>query len=259
MSSLRFLAHNQLHEVIFGFMQIKDVLTYRQIHSKCDEIVACHAETQIQDAVGQDLSIAAILGDSEARPIRFLDARLLKVLVLRGHDIVNVLSKSPGGVRSVSAKLIQGTSQQMITNALGALIRAATTVESARSLRHVDVSEVGDSHVSTAFVEMVVAYSTELRYLDSSGFRSKTFRSDSVLARLATNCRLLQHLNIGGRDGEVTDEGMSLIAVNCRDLRYLNIRDTSDISDKSMKVVATNCLKLQVVMSVIPSVFRMNP
>ena len=241
------MAHSQLHEVLFAFLPTRDVLAYRQIHSKCDEIVACLAETQIQDAVGQDLSEMALQGaDSEFTPRRQLDARLLKMLVIRGDDISNILSRSPGGVRSLSTKLLRGAFNDNLMKVFSALC-GAVTEETARTIVHVDVSNDDNGDVSDTFIHLVATHSTHLRCLDSSGFRRQKFRRDDVLTLIAANCRQLQHLNLGGLNGEITDEGMKLIAVNCYQMRYLNTNKASRISDKSMKVVATNCLKLQVV------------
>ena len=275
MSSLHFLAHSQLHEVLFAFLHTKDVLLYRQIHSKCDEVVVSHAKTSIQDAVGQDLSDQAVeqesmrmwiwmaavseaessrQGHSKVTPMRQLDASLLKLLVLRGDDIGEILSKSPGGVRCLSSKFIRKPSKS-VSKAIGTLC-GAMTMETVRTLVHVDVSNVDNGDVSDTFIHLVATRSAQLQYLDSSGFRSRKFRRDDVLALIAANCRQLHHLNLAGGDGGgpslfagkfFTDEGIKLIAANCHQLRVFNINDTSVVTDDAMKVVATNCPQLQVV------------
>ena len=275
MSSLHFLAHSQLHEVLFAFLHTKDVLLYRQIHSKCDEVVVSHAKTSIQDAVGQDLSDQAVEQEStrmwraeisvegqssETTPIRQFDAVLLKLLVLGGDDIGEIMSKSPGGVRCLSSEVIirksrYAGSSKSVSKAIGTLC-GAMTEETARTLVHIDFSYVDNDHVSDTFIHLVATYSTELRYLDSSGFRSRKFRRDDVLALIAANCRQLQHLNLAGVNGPLrshyaekffSDEGIKLIAANCHQLRVFNINDTSVVTDDAMKVVATNCPQLQVV------------
>ena len=59
MSPLQFLAHSQLHEVLFSFLPVEDVLHYRCIHSACDALVVHYARDQLLDVVGQDVSMSA--------------------------------------------------------------------------------------------------------------------------------------------------------------------------------------------------------
>ena len=54
--ALSCLAHPQLHEVLFMFLNADEVMWYRCIHSSCHEVVAHYAKDTLQDVVGQDLA-----------------------------------------------------------------------------------------------------------------------------------------------------------------------------------------------------------
>ena len=77
MSELQFLAHSQLHEVLFAYLATADILRYRCVHSECDAVVIHFVETQLQDVLGQDYPGALSIGHKDADVVpRILDAHL---------------------------------------------------------------------------------------------------------------------------------------------------------------------------------------
>ena len=143
---LAFLNHQQLHEVLFGFLEPEDVLNYRRIHSECDHLVVRYATNQVQDFVGQDLPPTASWDDERPEAyhrvldsqFKVLDSRFLRLLSVRGDDIGHVLAGSANGVRTLAVGLIRGKTLVAITKALGTLCSTMAD-DLVAELRHIAV------------------------------------------------------------------------------------------------------------------------
>ena len=90
--------------MLFEFLQVEDVANYRCIHSQCEEIVVNYAQMQLQDVLGQDLSI-----DDEGGH-RTMDASLVQLLLANKCSIDELLMNSMCGVRPLSMRLFSGGS-----------------------------------------------------------------------------------------------------------------------------------------------------
>ena len=264
--ALNFLAHSQLHEVLFCFLSVEDVLKYRYLHSDCDTVVVLHAQSHVHDVFGQELPPDSTEnGWSEStteHEFRTLEPRLLKLLVALGNDIGDVLASSPSGARSLSAKLIRGTHrdiQKVFLTLCGAIKE-----EWVRTLVHVDLISV-KGEVCAILVPWVAHYASDLRVLavDENGaslvaknavsirslkcWHARGMISDGpIKAVVALNCQSLLTLDVSYTDGRVTDESIKLVADICPHLRSLDVSSTAGfITDYSMKLIANNCRELR--------------
>ena len=114
MTQLSFLAHGQLHEVLFDFLQTKDILDFRCIHSKCDAQVVLYAKTQLQDVVGQEVDHLPLYHENGTVAFylkRTMDSVLMMLLLRCGEDIALVLTQSTGAVRFIGRRLFTGKVQ----------------------------------------------------------------------------------------------------------------------------------------------------
>ena len=107
MSGQRFLSHSQLHEVLFDFLSPEDLLSYRCIHSVCDNLVIGFAKTQLQDVFGQDVLIEKELHVISSRAqtknevgVRQVHGCLVVLLKAHEEDIGKVFGGSVDGLRS---------------------------------------------------------------------------------------------------------------------------------------------------------------
>ena len=196
MASLSFLAHTQLHEVLFDFLTVEDVLSYRTIHTACDDVMVHYAKAKLQDVIGQDIcpSLPFDANDSSEKEEiinRTIDARFVNLLAIRGDDIGYLFLESGCGVRSLSAKLIRRTTRLMLVAALKQIF-GAISEDSAQGLLHVDVFTHLDA-VPDGFVPMIATHSTQLRSLNIA---SHNTIKDDTMRLVATNCRQLESLNI---------------------------------------------------------------
>ena len=232
MSNLAFVAHKQLHEVLFSFLPPQGVLDYRCVHTACDEVVSNYAVSQVQDVIGQDFK------EQEQR--RKLHSSLVKLLIKQGTDLGEILAASANGARSIGARLMHGSSKG-VTESLNAICRSMKE-ESVRTLLHADLSTTS-TEVCTTFLARVAASASKLVYLSVNGH--STSNLDELMKLVAANCRELQVLDVNFTKDCVTDESMKLIAANCRKLRSLDVGFTIGITDESMKVVAENCHELE--------------
>ena len=268
MSSLNFLTHNQLHEVFFEFLDGKDILQYRAVHSACDAVVLGYARTQLQDVLGQDLCRA-----TKVCP-RSMDTALVSFLVKRGGGIGNTVNTSAGGVRSLSTRLFHGKNEVKAAKALETVIAQANE-DWAHSLVYVDVRHIATkayplvtlvSRPGNSLVSLNVSRAHGERMIDGS------IKDDSI-KRVADNCPQLEFLDVSWNGTAISDESMKqvatkrlqlrsldishclrcitdvsikLLATNCIQLRTLNVGSTSGgITDESIKLVAANCLQLR--------------
>ena len=247
-SSLQFLAHNQLHEVLFPFLRDDDLAHYRSIHKVCDQVMLIYAVGQIKDVVGQELGTIVhnsetdySLSKEESDSPRYLRAFLVKLLIARKYGIRSVLATCRGGVRTMSVKLLNG-SPTAVHVAFHALCEAAATSTLVRSLRHVNVSGASGPGVA-GFLQSVAQFSVQLESLDISGAASIV--SSKLVKQAATNCPRLKSLNVQGTGGRVTDDAMLAVAANCAELQHLNVRSSGGtITDKSMVPLLSNCSQL---------------
>ena len=240
-----FLAHQQLHEVLFTFFEPEVALDYRCIHSACDALVAHYARTRLQDVVGQDLDTAS--GEQAKAVPRTIDVCFLKLLVSRGENIEAVLANSEGGVRTISPKLFSGEPPASINSAVN-LLCSVMTKELARGLRHVHLQEGSPFDCAVAdiihrvFMHLVGTSSFGLRSLNTT----TTNISDSDITDLVHNCHQLQSINIENSDGKITDTTMKVLVTNCSQLRSLNISWTDGkITDEVLELLANNCRELR--------------
>ena len=136
---LDLLAHNQLHEVLFDYLEIEDVLQYRLIHSACDDRLLFYAQTQAKDVFGQELLMIALVNSRHERwedfsmisPLNFIDPEapvisceatsvrtihvgLFKLLVDRG-ELLDVIAGSRGGC--LVQKLVRGATPYCMLSA----------------------------------------------------------------------------------------------------------------------------------------------
>ena len=259
MSGVKFLAHSQLHEVLFHFLEGEDVLQYRAIHSMCDAVVQNYARTHLQDVLGQDLT-----PKDNCCP-RSIHAGLLFLLLQNGEDIKQILTASPVGIRSISPQLVHEKRDSLFSKAVDIII-AATTPDLARNLICLDFG-MTSKDVAEALIALVATPGNALVSLKASNKYGNI--SNDVIQLLANNCPQLQYLGISWthiRDDSmklfamnctqlialdasnslITDATIMAIAENCRQLQSLNVSKTRGrITDDSIKLVATSCLALR--------------
>ena len=239
MSSLQFLTHEQLHEVLFDFLPLTDLLNYRCIHSACHDMLSVYSKAQVQDVIGQDLSasLEAEYREVEIQP-RTVDACLVQLLLGCGEGICQVLLASPGGVRSLSTSILRGTSKAK-ASAISTLC-SSFTGELVQDLVHVDLSAVAETSSTAAFLKLVGEHASHLRSLNVGGPRSA---NDDAIAVAASNCPELQVLDISYNS--TSDHCFGLVATGCRQLRCINVFGTNAITDKSICLIAANCPSLR--------------
>ena len=237
-TGIDFLAHKQLHEVLFDFLPEEEVLNYRRVHSACDTVVECWAQARIQDTLGQELP-STEWQEPQTAP-RTVDVCFLNLMKIRGRDLKDVIASLPGGVRSLSPKLLRGESKSVSKSFKS--ICAAMTAESVLNLQHVDVSNTADDAIA-ALLRSVAASAKELQYLSASG---TPFTTDEIVKLVATNCTKLESLDVSWIDGRIEEDSVMLLATNCAQLKSLNIGATgSEFTDNSIEHVATNCPQLE--------------
>ena len=235
MSSLNFLAHKQLHEVLFAFLPMEDVLNYRSVHSECDEVVTHFTCALLQDVFGQDLSF------ENGTEHRMLDPKYLNLLTVRGDDIGQILAASSDGVRSVGRGLLCDSVGGVPSFGL---ICSKLTPVSVHRLLHVDLSFC-EELVLDAFYQLVAAHCPQLRSLQLCSPTCSSV-NDDWLGLLATNCRELRFLDVSFTNRKITDASMKVVATNCLHLQTLNLcRTDGSITDETMSIMASNCTQLQ--------------
>ena len=170
-----FLAHKQLHEVLFSFLATEDIFSCRAVHSECDNVVVHYAQTQLQHVLGQDLTIET--------PCSSVDHRLIVLLKTRGDSIKEILLDSAGVVRSFSAQVFRGENIGRAIRALSEVM--VEDVALLRGLRYVDFTGLSGS-VSDDFVDLVATHSHELRFLNLKGLRMR-----NACPTVDSNCPML--------------------------------------------------------------------
>ena len=182
MTGLAFLAHKQLHEDIFSFLDPDAVLNHRTIHSECDAVVRRYAESRIQDVLGQELVASApteyqdigrthVLRrsheaartevDMASKP-RTVDTSLVK---LNAQVLDRIIASSEAGVRNVCVELIRGA--PCAVNHVISLICRGMTPESTRQLHHLDVGGTAGA-VPAEFLFMVSQNACNLASLSTA-------------------------------------------------------------------------------------------
>ena len=209
-SGLEFLAHNQLHEVLFGFLEVKDVLNYRCLHSACDDVVMHYAEMQLQDVLCQNMP-----AEFDAAFPRTMDVCLVKLLRSRADDFGHLLASIAHSIRCITG------SRNLFRGAQNTICAALCEI-----------------------VDVVASNCPQLQLLGVGRMDGKN--TDDTLKRVAAHCPQLQRLEVLYANGGITDESMKLFATNCRQLKYLNLRYGIAITDASIELVAHNCPELQV-------------
>ena len=246
MSGFELLKHHQLHEVLFAYLDTNHLLDCRCIGSECDEMVVRYAQGQLQDVLGQDLTqgcLPGLDGDmvcdicSLDCSLRTVNACLVKLLLVCGEG----LGQSATGVRSLSAKLIAGTTSTFVLKVFNALCEAMT-IDSMEDLLHVDVGKAS-TPASANLVLLAGTYATHLRSVILDADDGIT---DKELGIVATNCRKLKFLSVWNTSDRITDRSISRVARNCTELQSLDVSRTGMISDDSMEALLSNCKQLRI-------------
>ena len=236
-SSMDFLAHQQLHEVLFSYLEPEDVLRYRTIHSECNKVVLHYARTQLRDVVGQDLSESTPGAEDFEVIHRRIASSFVKLLTTCGEDIGQLLASAPGGVRTLGEALISIRSPSSPARALNSLL-GSLTEELLKELLHIDLCYVGKLS-SERILPMLAQHASKLRSL------SLNYASEEMMKLVAANCPVLESFTIWFPMLKITDDALTALAQQGH-LRLLALlRTGEDITDKSMAVVATNCLELR--------------
>ena len=237
-SGINFLAHKQLHEVLFSYLEPIDVLAYRAIHSECDNMVLHYARTQLQDVVGQDLSRLALRTDSPEASHRRIESSIVKLLTTCGDNIGQLLASAPGG--SLGRDLVT-RNYSLPAERAGSTLLCSMTEELVKDLLHIDILWI-DRAIAARVLPMVAQFAPTLKSLVVSG---DCGASDEMMKFVAANCPSLESLAVYYAGDNVTDESITILAQNGR-LRSLTIDGIGKkISDKSIGLVATNCSELQ--------------
>ena len=225
-----FLTHCQLHEELFSFLPTENILNIRCVAAEYDALVVNFTKSQVQDVLGQDLPT---LSDLKNFVVRTIDAHLLRLLVVLGEDIGQVLLESPESVsvRSITRELIRGASAQTVRKAMPTICNAMTTL-----FQRVAEDEIGDEQK-----QLVIAKCGELRLL-SLPYMSAAI-SRSCLLSLVSNSHALESLNVEFRGMDLEDV-MKAVSANCHRLQSLNVAQTN-IKLESIELVGSGCHQLR--------------
>ena len=252
MSQLHFLTHSQLHEVLFDFLDAKEILNYRSIHSTCDALVLHSARSQLQDVIGQDISLQSTdysIGSMTGMVPRTIEAVLVTLLVRCGEDLGRLLSTSEAGAHSIGRQLLRGKSQRQVDKTLQ-LLCSVMTEDSVRTLVFIDASRLKAKDTSATpkhslFFHHITSRCSPLVSL--SVRETRGIVTDDAMKLVAANCRQLRFLDVSWTYGAITDESMKSIATNCNELHSLHVANTKGvISDESISLLATHCRQLRV-------------
>ena len=268
MSSLDFLAHSQLHEVLFEFLHEEDLLQYRAIHSACDAVVLHYAKTQLQDVLGQDLSAMDLVDVDVVRNtsamevlpcdvvnadylngIRRMPAILVNLLVCCGYSIREIVSSSPAGVRSISGRLFYRNPRSGSPNCI---LRAVESIFNGICfdwLRTLVCVDIGGTRKNTTdkLLSVVARPDSRLTALFCKGppcLYGRPRITDAGIKLVAKNCRMLRSLNVSRVAGAISDSSIRLVATKCLLLQSLDVSSTYGITDESLVLVAMNCVHL---------------
>ena len=233
-TSLTFLAHCQLHEVLFDFLGMEDILGYRALHSTCGAVVLHYARTAFQDVFGQDFWACATLNPTVGGS-RTIDAALSTLLVHLNEDFGHILASSALGARSLNRRLFH---REWYPTVVLTSLCSSRTVDWVRTVLHVDLSDSCD--LAAEFLQLFSFTDSPLLSLNVENGNC----TDELLKRVAMNCGQLQSLNVRNSGGRITDESIKLVAMNCRQLRSLKVGANHSITDKSIRIIA-NCLRLE--------------
>ena len=266
MSRLDFVAHNQLHEVLFGYLKGDEILNYRAVHSACDAVVLCFARTQLQDVIGRKMASTTLdeapmtnVTNNIVSTVRTMDAVLVPLLVCCDEDIAEIITTAMGPPRSISHRLFHSDSDALKSKAVAAVCCSmAADWSSVNRLRHFDVSwafgkpsgniwysQYPPESVFRPRAPRVMNDNAIMSFLpDCQGIRSLDvsntygFITDASMKRVLESCTRLTSLNVSNTSGRISDDGMIFLMVGRQRLHSLNVSGTcGSISDASLMLI----------------------
>ena len=236
MFGFAFLAHHQLHEVLFSFLPTAHILELRSVHSVFADLVPQYAGSQLQDVMGQPpealppVDLGYCLYDATHRT---MDSALVRLLISCDKDLDNVLSQGPCSPLSLGEPLFTGDSSKALN-----ILCKSVTPNLVQTLQLIDLSFTTGT-VTDDTVADLLRHATSLRIL----VLRATSLTDASISIVASNCPLLEVLHIHGSDA-ITDASIQQVALSCPQLESLSVSGTGKITDESIKLIATNCAHL---------------
>ena len=233
MSRLDFVAHNQLHEVVLGYLKGDEILNYRAVHSACDDVVLGFAKVQLQDVIGQEMPSTALDGGptdtSGDGTLRSMDAVLVPLLVCCGEDVAEIITTAMAPPRSISDRLFHSDSDALKSKAVAAVCQSMAGADrsSFNTFKHVDVSwAFGKPPESTSWPP------------------PRPSITAAAITSFLSKCRHLQSLDISNIFGLIGDAGIEWVLKECTQLTSLNVRKTTGREEGAIKCLAVGRQRL---------------
>ena len=114
------LAHAQLHEEIFHWLQPSDLFSLRRVHKQSKEAVGAFAVSRLQRVFGQDMSFDTLTYAKWSTAPLTIRAPLVHI-ALQVDGILRLLQSSRNGIRVLHANLIAAPSRLAVFKACTAL------------------------------------------------------------------------------------------------------------------------------------------
>ena len=240
---LYFLAHPQMHEDLFEFLDAESLVKLCDVHPKCKELVLHFAKSRLQDVIGQESTTSDDAGRQPGVIPRTIDAPLVHLLHKQG-TLREILDSSPNGVRSLGLQLVAGP-------------RNANTLKALTTLWHaMNVETTGVlctyCHVEKSVVFTIVQDLSKVPLLVLPAKVTLVaqhwvgLKADDIMELLAKSSPKMNSLQVLFTEGHITNKSMMAVAKSCRELEHLLINcDAGKITDESVKQFAKRCPKIK--------------